>query len=285
MPALQHVLFPIDFSAQSSVVAPLVSAIAERFAARITLLCVVPPFWNAAPEGLDIPLTVGELDVERDIRSRLETAAAEFRGIPIQCVTRSGDPAQTITEFAHGNAVDLIMMPTHGGRFFRSLLIGSVTAKVLHDVRSPVWTAAHAMDQRARGVPRNVLCTLDETPESVALLEWAGDFAQRMDAALKLVHVVPPLTHWITVPGQHDLQRQIVDQAHAKIESLRRDSSVRGTVRIVVGQVADAIAKEVGREAADLVIIGRGSLKSSLGRLRTQAYSVILKSPCPVISV
>jgi nucleotide-binding universal stress UspA family protein len=106
-----------------------------------------------------------------------------------------------------------------------------------------------------------------------------------MDATLKLMHVVFPLTHWITVPGQHDLQRQIVDQAHAKIESLRRDSSVRGSVRIVVGQVADAIAKEVSREAADLVIIERGSLQSSLGRLRTQTYSVILKAPCPVLSV
>jgi nucleotide-binding universal stress UspA family protein len=179
MPVLQHILFPFDFSAQSSAVAPFVSAIAERFAARITLLCVVPPFWNAPPEGLDVPLALGELDIERGIRSRRETAAAEFRGIPIQCVTRSGDPAQTITEFAHGNAVDLIMMPTHGGRLLRSLLIGSVTAKVLHDVRYPVWTAAHAMEQRARGEPRNVLCALDETPEIVALLKSAGLFAQR----------------------------------------------------------------------------------------------------------
>ncbi len=39
-----------------------------------------------------------------------------------------------------GLELDLIMMPTHGGRHFRSLLIGSVTAKVLHDVRCPVWT-------------------------------------------------------------------------------------------------------------------------------------------------
>jgi nucleotide-binding universal stress UspA family protein len=285
MPPLQHILFPFDFSAQSSAVAPFVSAVSNRFASRISLLGVVPPFWNAAPEGLTFPLPVSEAQIERDLRSRLEAVAEQFQASPIQCVTRSGDPAQQITEFAHGNAVDLIMMPTHGGRHFRSLLIGSVTAKVLHDVRCPVWTAAHAVDQRARAEPRDILCALDETPDSVALAKWATEFAHRWDADLTLVHVAPPLTHWITVPGQRDFQQRIVEESRAKIEALLKSSGIRAPVRIVVGQVADAIGQETSRESVDLVIIGRGSLQSALGRLRTQAYSVILKSPCPVIGV
>jgi hypothetical protein len=36
---------------------------------------------------------------------------------------------------------------------------------------------------------------------------------------------------------------------------------------------------------ADLVLIGRGSISSTLGRLRTHAYQIIQRSPCPVISV
>ncbi len=54
-----------------------------------------------------------------------------------------GDPAQVITAFAHTQGVDLIMMPTHGYGPFRRLLLGSVTAKVLHDAECPVWTAVH----------------------------------------------------------------------------------------------------------------------------------------------
>jgi nucleotide-binding universal stress UspA family protein len=39
------------------------------------------------------------------------------------------------------------MMATHGTGLFRSLLIGSVTAKVLHDARCPVWIATRAEEQ------------------------------------------------------------------------------------------------------------------------------------------
>ena len=43
----------------------------------------------------------------------------------------------------------------------------------------------------------------------------------------------------------------------------------------------------VAREArsADLVIIGRGVMQETLGRLRTNVYAIIREAPCPVISV
>jgi nucleotide-binding universal stress UspA family protein len=46
-----------------------------------------------------------------------------------------GDPATYITAQAEKNDVDLIMMATHGYGTFRSLLLGSVAAKVLHDAK------------------------------------------------------------------------------------------------------------------------------------------------------
>jgi hypothetical protein len=35
----------------------------------------------------------------------------------------------------------------------------------------------------------------------------------------------------------------------------------------------------------DLVVIARGAILGGLGRLRTHAYSIINKSPVPVLSV
>jgi nucleotide-binding universal stress UspA family protein len=60
---------------------------------------------------------------------------------------------------------------------------------------------------------------------------------------------------------------------------------VKLPLRVAVGRIPDAIGEEAKRESADLIIIGRGSAHSSLGRLRTHTYAVIQKSPCPVISV
>jgi nucleotide-binding universal stress UspA family protein len=75
------------------------------------------------------------------------------------------------------------------------------------------------------------------------------------------------------------------EEARAKIESLRQAARVELPLRVAVGEVATTITEEARQERADLVIIGRGSLQSSLGRLRTHAYGIIQKSPCPVVSV
>jgi hypothetical protein len=66
---------------------------------------------------------------------------SEFHNIPTTRLMREGDPARAIIEYAEDEKVDLIMMPTHGYGPFRRFLLGSVTAKVLHDVKCAVWTS------------------------------------------------------------------------------------------------------------------------------------------------
>jgi len=62
-------------------------------------------------------------------------------------VLLKGDPAECIVRVAQENAVDLIVMPTHAHGRFRRFLLGSVTAKVLHDTDCPVLTGVHHEDK------------------------------------------------------------------------------------------------------------------------------------------
>jgi len=74
----------------------------------------------------------------------------ELDGIAVTRLLLRGDPAREIVETARGKNVDLIVKSTLGeGPFFRFLL-GSVTAKVLHESHCPVWTGAHLEDVPAR---------------------------------------------------------------------------------------------------------------------------------------
>jgi nucleotide-binding universal stress UspA family protein len=168
---------------------------------------------------------------------------------------------------------------------FRSLLIGSVTAKVLHDANCPVWTATHAEEQHSPAVPRTVLCAVDGSSKTPVLIQWAAGFCQRMGANLKLLHVVPPLSDWLALPSERELQEQVREEARAKIAGMQRTAGFDAPVRIAVGQIADTVTEEARQEGADLIMIGRGSLQASLGRLRTHAYGIIQKSPCPGLSV
>ncbi len=60
---------------------------------------------------------------------------------------------------------------------------------------------------------------------------------------------------------------------------------VPAPLTITLGDVAEAVRAEAQRHKTDLVIIGRGMLDQSLGRLRTHSYAIIRQAPCPVLSV
>ena len=286
MAIIKHILFPFDFSQPALRAAPFVRAVANQFEARVTVFSVVPPVWDVPSTGMPALVELDTEAMELDLQSRL--AGALTKELPGPCVQRlagAGDPGLKIVEFADANAVDLIMMPTHGFGLFRSLLIGSVTAKVLHDARCPVWTATHAEEERSLDMPRTILCAVDGTDKSAGQVQWAAEFGQRMGANVKLLHVVPPISDWLALPGERELQEQVREEGRAKMVSLRQSAGVELPVRVAVGQVAAAVGEEARQERADLVVIGRGSLQSPLGRLRTHAYGIVQKSPCPVVSV
>jgi nucleotide-binding universal stress UspA family protein len=286
MPTIKHILFPFDFSTHGLLAVPFVRAIASRFGAKITLFSVLPPNWIAPPVGMGAFVAADEPELKDELQTRLDRELLnEFDQLTVSRVASYGDPAFKITEFAHENAVDLIMMPTHGSGSFRNLLLGSVTAKILHDTHCPVWTATHAEEQGSPDVPRTVLCAIDGTPETVPVLKWASEFSQRMGAALKVLHVVLPISDWLALPTERELQEQARKEARLKIESLLKSAGVDAPLRVAVGKIAPTVDEEARQEDANLVIIGRGSSQSTLGRLRTHAYGIIQQSPCPVLSV
>ena len=275
------ILFPFDFSPQSQHAAPFVAAFANRLGAKVTLLTVVPPVWTVPP-----PMMMGALlTAPADTKSRLDGALSqELAGVAVERVVAEGDPAVKIVEWAHGHATGLIMMPTHGFGVFRRLLIGSVTSKVLHDAECPVWTAAHACKQRTQVVPRTILCALDGTPQSAALLKWAGEFSRRMGASLQLLHVLRPISDWLALEAERLLQEEVRQEARARLELIQEEAGVDAPLRVAVGEIAEVVTEEARQEDADLLIIGRGTLQATLGRLRTHAYAIIQRSPCPVLS-
>jgi nucleotide-binding universal stress UspA family protein len=281
-----HILFPFDFSSQSQQVAPYVRALAGRLHACVTLLGVVPPSFEPMPAEMGIRAGEDGAVWKTTLQSRLDLALiTELAGLQVERATDAGDPGFRIVEYAHRHSVDLIMMPTHGLGLFRNVLIGSVTSKVLHDARCAVWTAAHVEHQRARAIPQTIVCAVDGTSESTALLRWAGDLSGRLGASLNVLHVVGSISDWPALERERRIQEEVRRDAHAKVASIQEAAGVDAPLRVAVGEIAATVTELARQEQADLIVIGRGSLQSPLGRLRTHAYGIIQRSPCPVLSV
>ncbi len=284
--AIAHILLPFDFSPQGASIAPFVRTLAMRFDARVTVLSVVPPTWQLPPEGMR-PLAGDSPHEWVDaLRQRLEPALRdELSGVRVDRVADGGDPALRIAAYARDHQVDLIAMPTHGLGTFRRFLVGSVTSKVLHDASCPVWTAAHVDAPTPPRLPRQVLCAVDATPASTALLQWADAFCRAIDARLGVVHAVGPITDWPSNEHERQLQEQVRRGAHERLESMQAAAGLTLPLRVRVGEIVDTVVDEAVQAQADLVIIGRGSIGEPFGRLRTHAFGIVQRSPCPVLSV
>ncbi len=289
MLTIRHILFPLDFSAAGMAAIPYVGAMANRFQAKVTILSVVPPAW-VSPPGIVGPMAVSDpATLQNALQEHLNNLAIDGLELAPARLTALGDPAEKIAEFTRDNAVDLVMIPTHGHSLFRRLLLGSVASKVLHDVHCPVWTAAHAEKQHAGEMPRKILCALDGSPRSVGIAQWAADFSRQIGANLQIMHVVRPISDWLSLESEQTLQDELRAESRSRLDSLLRaglqPTGTEFSLRIAVGEIVNTITQHAREEDADLIVLGRGAIDNALGRLRTHAHGIIQHSPCPVLSV
>jgi len=288
-----QILFPVDFSNRCASAVPSVRAMAARLGSKVTLLHVVfvPLTWSetgARFEMAEASLYPRTPDMERLKETSLSTLAEfaerEFGDMRPKVAVEIGDAAMNITEYAERSGAGMIMMPTHGCGFFRRYLLGSVTAKVLHDAGRPVWTDSHAGEPVSghSGSIQSVLCAIGLDQASVEAIRWAAEFAANSNARLTVIHVVH--TPESTPAGGYTAFRDLL-LAHAKDEMapLIKQAGVEAGTWAGGGPVAETIKIAAELFHADAVVIGRGHLPHTLGGLRTHAYSIIRESPCPVI--
>lgn len=287
----ETILFPVDFSQRSQAAARSVTAYARQFHSQVTLLHLVetPDFLFGMPEYSVVSFSQIRDEQMSERRKRLEIwLEPEFEGISVRRVIAEGDPGREIVRYAHENEVTLIMMPSHGFGPFRRFMIGSTTAKVLHDAHVPVWTDAHAeaSAEHVNNPPlRKVVCAIDLGPQSEAALNLATGIVQRTSGEVVVVHAIPTIEARPASYFDTDFAAHLSAEARLRIEELQDKTGTNCKVCIQGGDPAEVVGRAAASHMADLVVIARGAILGGLGRLRTHAYSIINKSPAPVLSV
>lgn len=273
--------------------AAAVAALAEKFGASVTVLNAfnlvheyrldpargVPD--EAEPNTVPYVPALQEL---RDVRAqRLEQfARTRFSGIEYKTTIVDGEPATAIEWAAKHEAADLVALSTRGRGRFRRMLLGSITAKVLHDVECPVLTSAHEPGTLAASPDgcRSILCAVRLDPESEATLQMAALLARAYGARVCALHLVSP-----GESGDENASAQFVRRAFEQALGPGGSAKVEICVRILDTDLPDCIRQTALDEAADLVVVGRGHARGSVSRVWSHLYAVIRESPCPVLSV
>jgi nucleotide-binding universal stress UspA family protein len=288
MKSLGKILLPVDFSERSLGAARYARTLAEHFHSELTLLHILtPPHYEfGALEIGGSMLTELYTNRGAQVEKELETfLAGELQGLDARRVVLEGDPARQIVDYAHDQNAGLIVMPTHGYGPFRQFILGSITAKVLHDADCPVWTGVHLEEAPAAGpFPfRNIVCAIDLGPQSCQALTWATTIQQEFGARLTVVHAMAAAPgagqddgHW-----REEMELAVRDD----LARLHQRFGTEADLIIDPGDPPKVVCDLAASRKADLLVIGRGSAAGVFGRLRTNAYAIIRQSPCPVVSV
>ncbi|MEC7525314.1 MAG: universal stress protein [Myxococcota bacterium] len=203
--------------------------------------------------------------------------------------TRRGHAAPEILAHAAERNVSMIVMATRSRSALERLFLGGVTRKVLRNAQVPVLT----LDPDARVAQlRRVLCAVDLSPGSDAVLEEAVRVAQRVGARVHLLHV-----HWLASEAQLVDATGFLDTraledlrgvAKAELGALRdrHPSAVVADARIVEGLAHAEVARAVDALEADLLVIGShghgGVWRFMLGSVADRLVRI---SPVPVLTV
>ena len=276
--SINKVLVPVAFSPNCCGAIRYAAAVACHFRSELILLHVLKPLGAAL--GFEIGLH--ELAESRRawFRRELEEFSCEqLLRLPTRRVLAEGDAATEIVGFADSEHADLIAMPTHGYGPFRRLLIGSVTAKVLHDTRCAVWTGVHL---ETAPLPERIgfstiACAVDLGPQTTPAMEWAAGMAAAWPSRLVVVHVLE---------AAHDERRrhQLMESAHTELQKRAAGLQMSVEIRVEFGDVPEVVCAAAKQSEADLLVIGRGHRVGG-GRLPCRAYAIVRESPCPVVSV
>jgi nucleotide-binding universal stress UspA family protein len=281
MLSISRILLPVAFSEGCRGAAHYAAALARRFGSEVVVLHVA----ESLRPILDLDSGVVLAETAEYRRAALcrqldSFFGSQFSGLTANTMLVDGDPATEIVTLAHDERVDLIVMPTHGYGPFRRLLLGSVTAKVLHDVRCPVWTGVHMENAFTPETTefRNIACAVDLGPQTEATLVWAAGWAVTWNSTLTILHAVPSVSDsgWL---------KRATEMARDEIAKYQEELKTSAEVHLLSGNPDEAVCEAARRIGADLLVIGRGHGTGEDGRLPSNAYAIVRGAPCPVVSV
>jgi nucleotide-binding universal stress UspA family protein len=135
----QKILVPLDGSELAECVLPHVKAIAAGCGiGQVVLLKVVEPLpgW-AAPEVDFEVVQKASVKAAEDYLARIQ-AKLNKEGLAIETQVLSGMPAETISDFAQHNKVDLMTLATHGRSGISRWAFGSVADRLVRSSSAPV---------------------------------------------------------------------------------------------------------------------------------------------------
>lgn len=287
---IERIVCPVDFSEFSKKAFDYAVSFATHYKAKLYVQHVIEPV-TALFTYENLP---GWREVYAEFRAGAEEAMEKLiasraaQQVRPETALHIGDPADTVLKFAQKEAVDLIVMGTHGRRGLDHLVTGSVTERVLRKSDCPVLAVrkpAHDFVSRELGQEpeiKRILLATDFSDHAHRAFGYALSLATEYHAELTLLHVLE------AVPRGTELECETARLARELEAPLPSDARNGCTVKSIVrlGKPYWQIIQLATEAQTDLIVMGvRGRGALDMAVFGSTTHRVLQLGSCPVLSV
>ncbi len=129
-----------------------------------------------------------------------------------------------------------------------------------------------------------IVCAVDDSDESEAVLRAAAFLADSFHASLYLVRGVatPPQAAEVDFSA---LRLELLNAAESNLRELKAKIGIDAPQMVTDRSIVDSLHEEAIQRKAGLIVVGRGQAQAHFGRFWSLLYPIVREAPCPVLSV
>lgn len=277
---IENILYATDFQHDAKLALPYALSVARAYQSKIYVLHVVDlsPFSGPGPTSA---LRAVEAQAIREAKEAVLELSPLFGQIPNEVLIRKGDVWKEVSDVVAENAIDLIVLGTHGREGVSKVILGSVAERIFRRAPCPVLTIGPKIqgDPDRFALLHSILIPTDFSPESFAAVSYASILAQGQQARIYLLHVCP----------EPELPEPSLKQALRNIVPSEMEFAFAPKVFVEAGIPSQKILDLADELAVDLIVLGvkpPAIFKGTSTHLNmATASKVVSAAPCPVITV
>jgi nucleotide-binding universal stress UspA family protein len=272
------VVVPLDGSPLAEVALPYAEEIAAKMSSDMVLLTVLSSE-NHEEYNNHLSYSKKIMEVTKLQVGKYHRNSNDY-SFKISTVTRTGNPAEGILDFAEKGYPSLIVMATHGRSGISRWSVGSIADKVVRATsRQPlllIRAKGSHPDVRAKRILKKALVPLDGSAVSETVLPFISEIARSLQMELTLLQVIPS-----------------TNRTYNNAESYLRgwckrlgEDGISAVYQVKIGAAADQIIDYADEIASDLVAMStRGQTALNLWSLGSVAQKVLLGGNSPLLLV
>jgi nucleotide-binding universal stress UspA family protein len=273
------ILIPIDFSETSLMAIQHGAFVAQLTKGEVCLLHVINSAFTRQNLFLPVVQLTDTAAFEKKVADKLDELANEVRtefGVAVECIIKTGNPAQEVVDTVKEIDASMVVMGTHGYSPMEELVIGSNALRVITKASCQVMTMSKGADHKGYN---KIVIPIDSSTHSRQKVVYTLEMARQFSAHVYAVALLGPEDE------HHKPQMELI--LH-QIEKLAKEKGVMYTSDVVSGlkNRATATVKYSEKVGADLLVIMSDQDAELSGFfLGPYTQQVIHLSKIPVITV